>query len=682
MPWAQDNPWSVRALRRLAMGSPVAFQAWMQRFGDGETHASLIDSFASIAFCDESAALRIIQMPFLDDAVGAYFEDSDSQTLDGLARLARSSLGALEEVLSHPGLQGGISDASTTLTLLLVLEQEDAVAAAALRALPWVADGIKYIDFDALPTADYVQDESSQVRGLINTARKPNRSFWALLDKPWVRDGYNWMEWPIIIDLLNMASYDDAGTARVLEMPFLETLSHSDGRITSFLSGVAWERILHGLLSSPKLEGGIRDGDFAIVALAEAELQNPEAAAALDQLGWVQDGIDPSEHNAILSLVTAVAGPDSIFSALITKSWVQDGLTPDESQVVSRLAQMATGASAVAGESTALQILDMPFLQEITSLDVAALSSLQAVMISSAEGVLQQVLSHPELRDGIADEWTSLVAVTWPATWRPGLLDILLDPEQTSINKRIISLPLAGEVTLTVIEPEGAAALSLTQAGSASMDPLDLLEHAVRTQEAFMGVTFPKSELVLFVADVDPVGGSYLGHGLITSDSRSSAPTIAHETGHIWDVTPIWLSRPAAWLGEGAAEFLTAISERTRVGTPLPEPEVSCGLANKIADLVRAGLDSDVIYGSACNYVLGRGLLLELYESLGHSVFRQGFANIYLASMGSTPELHGECSDIDVALCYFRTAFLSGMPTEQGAIADEIITRRYFGMSS
>ena len=249
-----------------------------------------------------------------------------------------------------------------------------------------------------------------------------------------------------------MALWDDEGTARILGMPFLETPDHDDRPITSLLSDVAIRGALQRLVSSPRLDGGIRDGQLVTVALVDVELQNPVAAVALDGLAWLQDGIDPSEQNAALSIVNAAVESDSIFRALLTIAWVQDGLTLDELEVIGRLSFMAStpvdGTTGRTDEATPLRILDMPFLQEIASLDVAALSSLEAFMFSDEEGSLQRVLSHPELRGGITDDWTDLVAVTWLAAMRPGLLDILLDPERTSVEKREVELPLAGEAVL------------------------------------------------------------------------------------------------------------------------------------------------------------------------------------------------------------------------------------------
>ena len=684
LPWAQDNPGSVRALRRLAMGSPVAFQAWMRRFGNDQTHEWLIDSFASLAFCDASAALAVLQMPFLDDAgVGDYLEAGDRLILGGLSRLARSSLNGLNRVLSHPDLQGGITDRSTALVLLLLLE--DSSAAEAIRALPWMEDGITDVGGDEWP-GGFVEDETAHVMGLIDMARRANLSFWVFVDIPWVRDGYDRFEWPIIADLQEMARLDDGATARVLGMPFLAIPGYGDEPITSLLLEVARRRSLQRLLSSHWLAGGIREGQLAAVALANLEVRGPDAADALNRLDWLRDGIDPSEQDVILSLVDAAIDSHALFPALVARTWVQDGLTPDEKEVVDLLSTMASTPAAGTGRAdaaTPLQILDMSFLEEIEPLDVAALSALSAIMLSSGKDALQLVLSHPELRGGITDDWTDFVAVTSLAARYPGLLEIVLDPERTWVDKQVVELPLAGKVGLTVVESRVTDEQYFALDVEALLEPMDLLEHAVRTYEEFMGVAFPKSDIVLLVADLEGFGGGEYGHGVIGSRWRSSAAVIAHETAHLWNVTPTWLARPTTWIFEGAAEFLASISERARRGTPLPGPEDSCSLANNIAELVRVEADPDVIFSSACNHTLGRGMFLELYDGLGDAAFRQGLRNLYLMSTEDVAAWYGQstCGGIDAGLCHLSAAFYTGMTPEHRAIANEIITRRYFGTS-
>ena len=660
--------------------SSAAFQAWMVRFGVSETHHVLIEAFTSIAICDESAALRIVHMPFLNDAGGgSVFEGSDRMILEGLARVAQSKRGALEELISLPELQGGITDPLTASTLLLILECEDPAAAAAIRDLPWIADGITYVDYSK-PNADYRNDETIHVVVFVDLVRRANKSFWGFLEIPWVRDGIQWTEFGVASNLGNLALRDDESTARIFKMPFLETLEDDEGRLVSFLLTVAYRRDLPQLLSSPKLEDGIRDGQLGTVALVDLEIRDPEAAAALNNLDWLKDGIDPSEQEAVRTMVHTSAESDAVFRALLAKSWVQDGLTQNESRVVGSITYMASSSPDKTNEAMALRILEMPFLQDVTSLHYLAVNSLNIL----DESARQRVLSHPELRNGITDEWTALVAVTHFARGRPDLLNALLDPEQPPVERRTLTLPLAGEVPLSVIEPKGFAADSFVQPGAGAWEPMDMLEHVMRTHEEFVGLPFPESRMLLFIADIrDDRRGGHYGSGFINSQSRSSAHVITHEAAHVWDMTPVWLARQSIWIGEGSAQFLTFVSERARTGSPLPSPRDSCSLANSIAEVVRLNLPSDEIYQSACNYILGEAMFLDLYNTLGDAAFRQGFSNLHLASMEKTAAQYplDECASIDAALCYFKAAFLAGMTPEKSVLAEEIIDRRYYGSS-
>ncbi len=521
------------------MGSPVAFQAWMRRFGDDPTHESLIDSFASIAFCDEAAALAIVQMSFLDDAgVGDHFEAGDRLILGGLSRLARSSLDSLNRVLTHPDLQGGITDESTVLVLLLLLD--DPAAAEAIRALPWIEDGLTDSHGDEQP-GEFVEDETVHAMGLIDLARRANLSFRAFVEIPWVRDGYDRAEWPIIADLLEMARFDDGATARVMAMPFMASPSRGDQPMTSLLLEAARRRSLQRLLSSPWLAGGIEEGQFAEVSLANLEARKPDAAAALERLDWLRDGIGPAERDAILALVDAAIDADALFPALVARTWVQDGLSSDEQQAVDLLSTMASTPAAGTGgadAATSLRLVDMPFLEEIEPLDVAALSALSAIMFSSGEDALRLVLSHPQLRGGITDDWTAFVSVTSLASRHDGLLEFVLDPERTWVDKEVVELALAGEVKLTVVESRLTDEKYFALDVEALLEPMDLLEHSLRTYEEFIGEAFPLRHLVLIVADVEGFGGGEYAHGVIASRWRSSAAVIAHETAHVWQATP------------------------------------------------------------------------------------------------------------------------------------------------
>ena len=92
--------------------------------------------------------------------------------------------------------------------------------------------------------------------------------------------------------------------------------------------------------------------------------------------------------------------------------------------------------------------------------------------------VYNWVVDHPALNDGISDREAKLLASL-------GSPDDVgrFDPESPhTIEERIIILPLAGEVELTIIRTD-------PERGYAGM--MDDLEHSIRSQEDFMGVPFP-----------------------------------------------------------------------------------------------------------------------------------------------------------------------------------------------
>ena len=72
-------------------------------------------------------------------------------------------------------------------------------------------------------------------------------------------------------------------------------------------------------------------------------------------------------------------------------------------------------------------------------------------------------------------------------------------------------------------------------------------------------------------------------------------------------------------------------------------------------------------------------MFLDLYLSLGDEAFRQGFANLYLQLRDGT--LRDECAGIDRSACHIKAAFVTGATPENAAIAEAVITRRYYGAS-
>ena len=548
-------------------------------------------------------------------------------------------------------------------------------AAAAIDALPWVQDDMTTLErsivgdlqtlaarapevFWELMHKPWMEEMREETHGtelqemvvqLFSLALHHRQVFWDLVHKPWMQDDLTGPERQAIFLLALIANADEAAALQIIGMPFLDSMDRGDLTTLDTLRTLEGEGLRY-LLSHPTLIGGITDDQRAAVALLRLEWQYPETAAVILALPWVRDGIAPSEVESAIALQELALKSRQVLQALAQKPWMQDGLTPDESSMTWKL-------RSIRDESAALRILDMAFLETVDGVDAAAMEALAVLSWESDRGYLEQVLSHPTLRDGITDDQTVVVAALQSVVrHRPELLDTLLNPDQVTVEKRVIRLPHSGEVTLSVIHVIPG-----------TYRTMDMLEQMVRTQEGFMAVPFPRSYVGLLAADAIPVGGG--PSGMITVDPGSAEDDyiIAHELAHTY-----WSFFPP-WLREGAADFMTTVSADAEFSSN------KCSLADNLSDLehIESGLSEDIIYRSGCSYALGRGLFLDLYEALGDEAFRQGFGRLYLTMRGK--EHDDECTGLERGVCYVRAAFVTDALPESAALAEPVIVRWYYG---
>ena len=588
----------------------------------------------------KAEAARILEMPFLNEEPIEYHALT---TLQGLVRLLEFNPEGLQRVLDNPQLHGGITARKAALTTLLVLEQEDPATAAAIKGLTWVQDGITYTAPSNVQSIHRSMSryEFEAVTRMVNIAQYYPELLWLILDKPWVQDGLNGVEFDVIGDLYTMARQDETAAARVAAMPFLESFeTRFPLSIMDILVDSQWPNPnnLQRLLSNPALKGGIAVDQLGVVALLDIVVRHPEVSEAVEGLAWVTDGIASSEQDDVLAMREVALESLPLFRALLSKPWMQDSLTTGERDAIVNLRFIMSQASehrSEGDETTALRILDMPFMQDVSSMDAVALRSLFILIWdwNTHRSFLEQTLSHTALRNGITDDHTNVVAVLYKVTQNYSeMIDILLDAERTSVRERSVSLPLRGEVILSVIWPGSGG--SDAQASRT----MDLLEHAVRTYEEFMGMPYPQAHVIVLVSDS---GSAPSGH-------PTSVFTL--DPGHLdsgWrvarDVAYTYSTFGPGWLNDDAAEFMMQISEEARTGVPLR----------------------------------GEGLFLDLYRHLGDETFRQAFGNLYLLMRDDV--LGHKCTEPGRGLCYLKAAFVEGLPPGKAAIAEETINRRYHG---
>ena len=409
LPWAKSDRWAIETLQRLAMDAPAGFEALVR--WDGDTRR-ILDHYTSIAVRDEEAAMSILQMPFLEE-----IDSADQFAMDLLRQLAESDLDGLRALLADPSVHDGITDKQVPGVWLLYLGLKDAAAAAAMRALPWVQD-------TTTPSAErdvvIYRRHLDHLQSLVAIALNADQTFRALIGKSWIRDGRALLNAPwgpsgngrsrysILRILFGMSFGSDKETARVLRMPFLDTIGQGEWSsliiLQRLLGETAYGRGFHWLVSQPALKGRITDDQRATVALLGLEYRDPDAAAAMTALPWIQDGVASSEDEGVLVLRELALESVPTLRAVLGKNWTRDGLTYDEARVVNVLTSMSQrdeNLGTVLDRATALHVIDMPFMDTIQDSDTAALLSLdQLSRRQDATGTVASCPSSPSEKHG------------------------------------------------------------------------------------------------------------------------------------------------------------------------------------------------------------------------------------------------------------------------------------------
>ena len=264
-------------------------------------------------------------------------------------------------------------------------------------------------------------------------------------------------------------------------------------------------------------------------------------------------------------------------------------------------------------------LLDMPFLQSIDTGDGLAIQSLRDVARKD-KVALKAILGDPNLRSGITDEWTPIIATLWGAQeHNPSLIPMLLNPEQVFIESRNVELPHTGTVELHIVRLES----------SGNPKTMDILEEAVKNVEFFMSLPLPIQMVsVLFADSVTPsYTGNNFGAGITILpeneiDAEQLPGIFAHEVAHYY-----WRDN-RDWIDEGMAELIKGHHKWQTTGTTMTASRYPCPHFSNIEQLEREnpGTKRDAF---KCNYSLGIRIFLDLWLELGDLPFREGAQRLY-----------------------------------------------------
>ena len=678
LPWVEDglemNEIDVLfAIARLSVNSPQAMQNILEsgemllQQPTNQSHAYALEALVTLSTVSQEATQFLTRRNFLDSTVFEYYK-----LVNEIEQLARQNPEFLCHMLDNPVFSVGDNSSLIAELPLIVLDATQPDAAKKIRAIPWVADGIRPLpsDFGGYSYSSPMVFEAQIVQELLRTQRSSPSFLSQLIQQPWLRDGFSPMEMQVFNDVITIGQWDERAGVTILELPIYDPVNSESHAIVDWLKELIWHDLLafYEVLYDPSFRAATRIELPVAIRRVQLESEKPNILSSIDSLPWVNDGVDEGEEVALLAFMNLgiTSDSDSLTQALLAKSWVQDGLNANELHAVRQLMPLAWSTEGQAG-TAADDIINMPFLDAVDAAAAAAIEALGTWFRSSTPHSVDPILSHPTLRGGITDDHTVMVAMLdMIAHTRPELLETILDAKLVTKEERLIQTTYSGEMLLAVLVTEPGAQLAT----------MDILEQVVRHHEEFMRLPYPRGYVMLLVADATDRAGGGGPRGFMTVDPglEHDEPIIAHETAHqYWPFGP-------AWIAEGAATFL----ESQFVG-----PEVSflsqCSLADNLSGLeayyrkvVASGGSRDAINGQNCPYSLGSGLFRSLYNALGDADFRSAFTRLYLSLQDQTHA--NDCLAKGSGICYVRSAFVDEAESEEAvAIAERIIDHWYDG---
>ena len=572
-------------------------------------------------------AASIAVIVWIEDGIRA----SESEVVQEVVTLAAFHEVLTASLIDRPWFGDGVTETELEgIKYLSYIAYDNGPVASQVADLPWFVDGITQTEVEAVDNLAYIAQSSEAVAELT-------------VGMSWFADGITETELEGLKYLRYLASDSGTAASQVAAMPwFVDGITQTEVEAVDKLAYIAQssEAVAELTVNMSWFADGFTETELAGVKyLGYIAYDSEVAARQVADMLWFVDGITETEVEAIDNLAYIAQSSGTIAEIAAGMSWFMDGITETELEVVRYLGYIAydnTGAAE--------RIAEMPFLAAIEPVDVSTLDAL-AGLAGYREELLQQILAHPSLADGITDGITPVISVLHGvAETNPSLIERLLDPEVVNLERRSIVLPLTGDVDLVIVRTAPGAVRGM-----------DLLEHSVRASEEFMGKPLPTRYVGLLYEDAvseDYAGTNFGTHIAIlpeydVDDGNDGAgfasDTIAHEVAHYY-----WGGN-AEWIDEGMGEFMAAAIGNRRTGEPIGVTNAPCAYARSITELETLAPDPDADYDVfGCNYSFGVRLFVDMYRILGEDAVWRGLRDLYDKSLmeGDADDLKGTALDI------------------------------------
>ena len=351
--------------------------------------------------------------------------------------------------------------------------------------------------------------------------------------------------------------------------------------------------------------------------LADIDLDLAKRAA---EFAWVADGLSGKEWHSLVSARDLAKHDVETAKILFDDPYMAVDATQLKFQTTNSLFQIARANPELARWLVSQPFMEPPFRDR----DSFAMEAMTLIAVERPErSVLSLLEEQPWFSDGIDDDEAALLTVMRSlvyidADYRRALIDT-----HRVVSKSIV-LPLAGDTELIVVSHKQEVDYDETFAA---------MERGARSQELFLQLAFPVTDIILLLADIsiwnDPGSGNYLGSGTspyFKLDFPFRNRSVYHELGHFYFYGGI-----NRWIREGGADFLATEAE-VSVGATTVETRM-----DYVEEYIRRNCDETIQESlvdwrrSYCDYSLGERLYWNLYTGLGEETASEGMRALALA---------------------------------------------------
>ncbi|MYH48018.1 MAG: hypothetical protein F4151_00425, partial [Gammaproteobacteria bacterium] len=461
LPWVKDGltdfeEASVDDLRYLAEARPRSFRALMQKsWIEGQHDLAMQNVLLYLAHMArqsrEAPVYDILQMTLLDSVTR-----SNHALRTAMSEIVFGRQEGWEQSLRKIAAASRREEDITGWNISLqYIRERDPEVSEIVEKIPWIAE--------ILRGSSVREDDLNDHSAILRTVTRMYIRYPLLLDKllswEWFSETPSRSTYSIVESLDNLARYVGKDFALLVAgMPFLDTIDGYEWEAMEFLQGLARsdkQEVVETVARASSVDG-IDDEGALLLRLAYLQANDVPLGGVLGNMAWLGDGVADSERSAAVLVQHLAFEAEPLLHSLAARGWLDDGVSRAEEGVLDQFLSLA-GRVARKDIAVAVRISGMPFLDSVDGADAAAMRSLVGIHWEGSESPLMDILDHPTLEGGLADEDTPLVAVLHDvgrgggADFNKDVALAVLEPGAFKVETRVVPVPGLEEVRLAVV---------------------------------------------------------------------------------------------------------------------------------------------------------------------------------------------------------------------------------------